>query len=189
MTTPAATHDEVATYLVIVRVHLYDLPDDELDDLLAELEEHLREVAAETEEPLERVLGTPGDVTEYVNSNDPGQRSFTATDGQPITDIRPYAADGTPLSGVLLYDQLGRPVDNVSEESDGFGFPVIPRHPITPSGTEVRNVYPLRFPVPSPPLAPSRRRRRCPDEHRTSAANQGAWSSRSRPGASSWWGR
>jgi hypothetical protein len=28
----------------------------------------------------------------------------------PVTDVFPYAADGTPLDGVLLYDQDGRPL-------------------------------------------------------------------------------
>lgn len=28
----------------------------------------------------------------------------------PVTDVLPYAADGTPLEGVLLYDQDGRPL-------------------------------------------------------------------------------
>ncbi|MGY1801776.1 HAAS signaling domain-containing protein [Blastococcus sp. SYSU D00922] len=28
----------------------------------------------------------------------------------PVTDVLPYAADGTPLDGVLLYDQDGRPL-------------------------------------------------------------------------------
>ena len=28
----------------------------------------------------------------------------------PVTDVFPYAADGTPLEGVLLYDQDGRPL-------------------------------------------------------------------------------
>ena len=38
------------------------------------------------------------------------QFSPLATPHGPVTDIYPYAADGTPLSGVLLYDQDGRPL-------------------------------------------------------------------------------
>ncbi|MDT7572862.1 MAG: hypothetical protein QOE05_3036 [Actinomycetota bacterium] len=47
----------------------------------------------------------------YVASRvDPFRYSPLVTPRGPVTNIRPYAADGTPLEGVLLFDQDGRPL-------------------------------------------------------------------------------
>jgi hypothetical protein len=47
----------------------------------------------------------------YVASRvDPFKYSPLVTPRGPVTNIRPYAADGTPLQGVLLFDQDGRPL-------------------------------------------------------------------------------
>lgn len=51
---PRASH-----YLDEVRSHLADLPADERDDLLEDLESHVHEVAAATDGPLDAVLGSP----------------------------------------------------------------------------------------------------------------------------------
>ncbi len=50
---------EVTRYLDQVRTLLVDLPADEREELLDDLSVHLQEVRAETDEPLERILGTP----------------------------------------------------------------------------------------------------------------------------------
>jgi hypothetical protein len=50
---------EVTRYLEAVRALLVDLPADEREELLDDLSVHLQEVRAETDEPLERILGTP----------------------------------------------------------------------------------------------------------------------------------
>jgi hypothetical protein len=50
---------DVRDYLAAVRDHLDDLPVDERDDLLEDLEAHLLEVAAESDEPLGERLGPP----------------------------------------------------------------------------------------------------------------------------------
>jgi hypothetical protein len=42
-------------------------------------------------------------------------------DGEPITNICPYAADGSPLSGVLLFDQTGRPIEEVAPPEAFYG--------------------------------------------------------------------
>lgn len=60
-------------------------------------------------------------------------------DGTPITNIYPYAADGTPLEGVLLYDQTGRAITNV------HGPHV---HPTGPDGAPLHNAYPVQEPTP-----------------------------------------
>ena len=57
MTTTTA--GEVTRYLDEVRALLGDLPEDERNELLDDLAVHLREVAAETDEPLERAVGSP----------------------------------------------------------------------------------------------------------------------------------
>lgn len=50
---------QIDRYLAAVRGELADLPDDERDDLLDDLGQHLREVAAEEDGPLEARLGDP----------------------------------------------------------------------------------------------------------------------------------
>jgi hypothetical protein len=43
------------------------------------------------------------------------------SDGEPITNICPYAADGSPLSGVLLFDQTGRPIEEIAPPEAFYG--------------------------------------------------------------------
>lgn len=57
--TTLTTAPEVARYLDDVRRHLADLPPEERDGLVQDLEDHLAEVAAEHGLPLERRLGEP----------------------------------------------------------------------------------------------------------------------------------
>lgn len=52
-------HNDVATYAAEVRAQLADLPPEERDALLEDLEDHLAEVAAESDTPLATRLGTP----------------------------------------------------------------------------------------------------------------------------------
>jgi len=63
MSTPTTTEpvldQRAADYLDEVRNHLADLPADERDDLLEDLESHVHEVATNTDGPLDDVLGTP----------------------------------------------------------------------------------------------------------------------------------
>lgn len=58
-------------------------------------------------------------------------------DGTPIANICPYSADGTLLSGVLLFDQDGRAISNTYEEYI-VGQPAI------------RNIYPRQLLEPDP---------------------------------------
>ena len=51
--------NDVAAYATAVRTALGDLPADEKTALLEDLEEHLSEIAAESEEPLAQRLGAP----------------------------------------------------------------------------------------------------------------------------------
>lgn len=57
--TAIATPTEVTRYLDEVRAVLADLPEEERDELLDDLAVHLREVIAETDEPLEQAVGSP----------------------------------------------------------------------------------------------------------------------------------
>jgi hypothetical protein len=50
---------DVATYAAAVRAALSDLPSDQAEVLLEDLEDHLREIAAEAGGPLEERLGSP----------------------------------------------------------------------------------------------------------------------------------
>lgn len=67
MTTTTA--GEVTRYLDEVRALLGDLPEDERNELLDDLAVHLREVAAETEEPLERAVGSPAAFVSELRSS------------------------------------------------------------------------------------------------------------------------
>lgn len=58
-TTPPTLDQRAAEYLDTVRSHLADLPPDERDDLLDDLESHVHEVAAATDGPLDDALGPP----------------------------------------------------------------------------------------------------------------------------------
>jgi hypothetical protein len=60
---------DVRDYLDAVRAHLGDLPDDERDDLLEDLESHLIEVAAESDEPLAARLGPPDEYAADLRSS------------------------------------------------------------------------------------------------------------------------
>ena len=59
MTTAMHTGTEVADYIAAVRTHLGDLPADEREEVLDDLEAHLTEVAAESGTSLAQQLGSP----------------------------------------------------------------------------------------------------------------------------------
>ncbi|HEV2068737.1 MAG TPA: hypothetical protein VGR26_02965 [Acidimicrobiales bacterium] len=68
MTTTTAA-GEVNRYLDEVRALLVDLAEDERNELLDDLAIHLREVAAETDEPLERAVGSPAAFASELRSS------------------------------------------------------------------------------------------------------------------------
>lgn len=63
------TGAEVTRYLDEVRALLGDLPEDERNELLDDLAVHLREVAAEADEPLERAVGSPAAFASELRSS------------------------------------------------------------------------------------------------------------------------
>src|SRR5437763_393300 len=60
--------DDVATYAAAVRAALSNLPTDQSEVLLEDLEDHLREVAAEAEGPLAERLGPPEQYAQELRS-------------------------------------------------------------------------------------------------------------------------
>jgi hypothetical protein len=60
--------------------------------------------------------------------------------GGPVTNIYPYAKDGTPLTDVLLYDQNGNPIEMAAGGNEGDG--VVRHYPFTPNGRAITNAYP-----------------------------------------------
>src|ERR1700680_891905 len=58
-TVMASNDQDVATYAASVRAALSDLPSDQAEVLLEDLEDHLREIAAEAGGPLAERLGPP----------------------------------------------------------------------------------------------------------------------------------
>src|SRR5437764_10039459 len=60
--------DDVATYAASVRAALSNLPTDQSEALLEELEDHLREIAAEAGGPLNERLGPPQQYAEDLRA-------------------------------------------------------------------------------------------------------------------------
>lgn len=84
-----------------------------------------------------------------------------ALDGYLITNVRPYDAQGNPLTGVQLFDQQGRPLDLGPDartlwRADGTPEPLRPQ--VDATGTQRWNVYPVPGsdddPVPAPTVPP-----------------------------------
>jgi hypothetical protein len=69
------------------------------------------------------------------------QTCLTNGDGQPITNLYPYTADGK-LTQVLLYDQSGHPVDNLCATVDNTGRPLTTQYPQDTNGAAIYNVFP-----------------------------------------------
>jgi uncharacterized membrane protein len=93
--------------------------------------------------------GAQGGVqTVYVQDSAPlsadGQWPLLSTAG-PVTDIHPYAADGTPLDGVLLFDQDGRPLRVGQQQWWADGCRRVPRPPLATDGVPVPFSYPQRY--------------------------------------------
>jgi len=65
----------------------------------------------------------------------------------PITDVFPYAADGTPLEGVLLYDQDGRPLKVGFQEWWADRCARVLAQPKAADGVAVPNSYPQAYAV------------------------------------------
>jgi HAAS domain-containing protein len=77
-------------------------------------------------------------VSLYLYSDDPQgfqpEASLQHADGSSIANICPYSADGTLLTGVLLFDQFGRPITNSANDVDG--------RTIEQARPAILNVYP-----------------------------------------------
>lgn len=120
-----------------------------------------------------------GPRVEYVYpTTDAGQATSSDTfldtsggvwsDGQVVTNIYPYDAEGRPLTGVQLLDDYGRPlVTSTGERSDWSGGEASPLVPAVGADGALRwNAYPLRVqggaagaapstpPLPEPALPP-----------------------------------
>lgn len=60
----------------------------------------------------------------------------------PVTNIHPYARDGTPLHGVLLFDQDGRPLRTAEQRWWADGCDRVIDHPRAADGVPVEFSYP-----------------------------------------------
>jgi hypothetical protein len=63
----------------------------------------------------------------------------------PVTDVFPYAADGTPLEGVLLYDQDGRPLKVGFQQWWADECARVLQQPEAADGVPVPNSYPQSY--------------------------------------------
>ncbi len=63
----------------------------------------------------------------------------------PVTDVLPYAADGTPLTGVLLFDQDGRPLHVGRQEWWADGCARVLEQPLAADGVPVTFSYPQGY--------------------------------------------
>ena len=62
-----------------------------------------------------------------------------------VTDVLPYAADGTPLEGVLLYDQDGRPLHVGFQEWWADNCARVLEQPLAADDVPVPNSYPQSY--------------------------------------------
>jgi hypothetical protein len=63
----------------------------------------------------------------------------------PVTDVFPYSADGTPLEGVLLYDQDGRPLHVGFQEWWADNCARVLTQPEAADGVPVPNSFPQSY--------------------------------------------
>jgi hypothetical protein len=63
----------------------------------------------------------------------------------PVTDVFPFAADGTPLEGVLLYDQDGRPLKVGFQQWWADQCARVLEQPEAADGVAVPNSYPQAY--------------------------------------------
>ena len=100
-----ASNDEasdVATYAASVRAALSDLPSDQAEILLEDLEDHLREIAAEAEGSLNERLGPPD---QYAQELRTARQTIDAAhrvlqEARTALDARKYAEANAMLRGV-----------------------------------------------------------------------------------------
>jgi hypothetical protein len=81
----------------------------------------------------------------------------------PVTDVFPYAADGTPLQGVLLYDQDGRPLHVGFQQWWADQCARVLKQPEAADGVAVPNSYPQSYVLDPAGVDLSRSIRRTPD--------------------------
>src|SRR2546423_11447548 len=86
-TVMASNHEasEVATYAASVRAALSDLPSDEAEVLLEDLEDHLREIASEADVPITERLGPPD---QYAQELRAAYGAAHADQGRPDPALR-----------------------------------------------------------------------------------------------------
>src|SRR6266849_2802101 len=80
--------DDVATYAASVRAALSDLPPDQAEVLLEDLEDHLREVAAEAGGPLAERLGPPEQYAQELRSAYGAVRAGNRRQNPALRDLR-----------------------------------------------------------------------------------------------------
>jgi hypothetical protein len=79
---------DVATYAASVRAALSDLPSDQAEVLLEDLEDHLREIAAEAGGPLEERLGPPDQYAQELRSAYGAAHASHRRQGSVLRDLR-----------------------------------------------------------------------------------------------------
>ena len=84
------------------------------------------------------------DVVHLPSSGAPDGGSLQSPAG-PVTDIYPYTADGTPLEGVLLYDQDGRPLRAAEQEWFADRCRRVLAQPRAADGVPVPHSFPQRY--------------------------------------------
>ncbi|MEO6205744.1 MAG: hypothetical protein ABIO67_10220, partial [Mycobacteriales bacterium] len=87
-------------------------------------------------------------LTGYVYGGSPGDpfaESPVVSRNGPVTNIYPYAADGTPLEGVLLFDQDGRPLATGTQHWFANGCSFVPAPPLAADGVPVVFSYPKAY--------------------------------------------
>jgi hypothetical protein len=90
--------------------------------------------------------GTPTVLVQPALDRAEGQYPLLSRYG-PVTDVLPYAADGTPLEDVLLFDQDGRPLQVGKQIWWADGCPRVLDQPLAEDGVPVAFAFPQSYVV------------------------------------------
>jgi hypothetical protein len=102
----------------------------------------LVQVKADRDEQLRLAASVP----QYATNNARAEGAYPLLSRHgPVTDVLPYAADGTPLAGVLLFDQDGRPLHVGRQEWWADDCARVPDQPLAADGVPVTFSYPQDY--------------------------------------------
>lgn len=80
----------------------------------------------------------------YQNYATPQDRCLSNSANQHVTNLYPYGTDGKLLDNVLIYDQTGKPIDNLCPEYDEQGRRLVNEYGKDANGAAVYGIFPRK---------------------------------------------